>query len=184
MQMPLYDAAEYNQLDIVKLLLSYPIVRDDMYHLSMVLEVAAKANNIEIVQYLVREIPYTSEDFTDALPEVAHLGNYEMIKLLINAGAVITDTALLQAVYSENIDTLKYLLSFPIQSIPLGVIRNTLGLRKYDELKILLSDDRTILPVKNEALYLLDNHLYDELDKLLIPYLPDIAILYEIRVKW
>lgn len=183
-QMPLYDAAAYNHLNIVKLLLSYPIVKDDIYHLSVVLEVAAKANNLEIVQYLMGEIPYTPEDFTDALPEVVRLGNNVMIKLLIDAGAIITNTALLQSVYSDNIDTLKYLLSFPIVTIPIDVIRNTLGLRKYEQLKILLNDERTILPVKNEALYLIDDHLYNELDELLIPYLPDLAIFYEIRQKW
>lgn len=187
-QLPIYIAAQHGHIEIIKLLLSYPEVKHNLYmskvnDLYMALDIAAKNNHVEIVQYLLNEIQYSSEDLTDLLPDIARLGNRIIIDLLINAGAMITKTTLLQAIYSGNIDLVKYLLTF-IKTISLELIQNTLGLKKYEILKLLLKDERTIIPVKEEALILLDNHAYDELDKLLIPYLPELEVFYEIRYKW
>ena len=91
--------------------------------------------------------------------------------LLIQYGAN-PEKAIISAIHSNNIDILKYILSFnPI--IDNEAIAIALGLRKYEMLKLVLDPSINI-----------DNVDKDQLEALLLPIIENKALYYEVKHRW
>lgn len=154
---PIQTAARYGHLDIIKLLLSY-----NADPISALYEAAS----YDIVKYLLEHYTYEQDYLDEYLQNVTRNGDLDIITLLIKYGAD-PSKAITSAIHSDNIDILKYILSFnPI--IDNESIAIALGLRKYDMLRLLIDID-----VEN-----------DQLEEAVLPYINDKALYYEVKYKW
>ncbi len=162
---PIETATRYGHLDVVELLLSYqadPIT--SLYE--------AVHNHIDIVQYLLQHYTYEQDYLDECLQSATRNKQLDIMKLLIEYGAN-PETAIISAIHSDDINILKYILSFNAV-IPNDAIAIALGLRKYDMLRLLISKtDLVDINVTN-----------DQLEKVLLPYIHNQSLYYEVKYKW
>ena len=157
---PIQTAVQFGHLEIVKLLLSYDADRMSALYR------AVSNNQVHIVRYLLEH--YTYEDLSEVLETATRHSYLDIMNMLIEYDAD-PETAIIAAIHSDNIDILKYILSFN-PNIPNDAIAIALGLRKYDMLKLLIPN--------------IANIDHDQLETLLLPNIHNQALYYEVKYKW